>query len=265
MLTPVEMQGRELRQGRGYQRKDVDEFLSEINRDFETLYRENMELKDKVNTLSDGLKYYKDLEKTLQKTLVVAEKTAEETTKVSEKKAALIISDAQLKANQIVQEANSYFDKAQNNIKALIQQYESYRIQCKKLADANLELLNSDAFKVDFEMVGLSIPQFTMPKAEIMHAIDAGEEMKEEAAASDDISSLLDQVLSESSQSQQLESKAESKPADSNQTETKSSDSRIADSKLEDVKLSADTNKSNTNFTKELDTELFEFFNLSDD
>ncbi len=235
MLTPVEMQGRELRQGRGYQKKDVDEFLSEINRDFETLYREYMELKDKVNTLSDGLKYYKDLEKTLQKTLVVAEKTAEETTKVSEKKASLIISDAQLKANQIVQEANTYFDKAQSNIKSLIQQYESYRIQCKKLADANLELLNSDAFKVDFEMVGLTMPHFTMPTAEIMHADDLGAENKEAAV--------------------------ESKPV-----ESKLVDSKPVDSKPEEVNLSGQTKSvTNTNLTKELDTELFEFFNLSDD
>ncbi len=260
MLTPVEMQGRELRQGRGYQRKDVDEFLSEINRDFETLYRENMELKDKVNTLSDGLKYYKDLEKTLQKTLVVAEKTAEETTKVSEKKAALIISDAQLKANQIVQEANSYFDKAQNNIKSLIQQYESYRIQCKKLADANLELLNSDAFKVDFEMVGLSIPQFTMPNAEIMQT----KSLESKPLESNPLeSNPMEAKLGEAKPGESTTALA--KPSESNQMEEKPTDSRIADSKLENTNLSKEMIKSNTNFTKELDTELFEFFNLNED
>ncbi|MSS63967.1 DivIVA domain-containing protein, partial [Velocimicrobium porci] len=37
--------------------------------------------------LSDGLQYYKDLEKTLQKTLVVAEKAAEETKNASISKA----------------------------------------------------------------------------------------------------------------------------------------------------------------------------------
>lgn len=227
MLTPVEMQGRELKQGRGYQKKDADEFLSEIHRDYETLYRENMELKDKVSTLSDGLKYYKDLEKTLQKTLVVAEKTAEETTKISQKKASIIISDAQMKASQIVQEANSYFEKAQSNIKALIQQYESYRIQCKKLADANLDLLNSDAFKVDFEMVGLNMPHFVMPSAEVL----------------------------------ELEENVEEKVENNIDEKKQENDSTMKTAE----KVSAPVKNNKANEAKELDAELFEFFNISDD
>ncbi|MFA9463613.1 MAG: DivIVA domain-containing protein [Velocimicrobium sp.] len=222
MLTPVEMQGKELRQGRGYQKKDADEFLSEIFRDYESLYRENMELKDKVNTLSEGLNYYKDLEKTLQKTLIVAEKTAEETTNISKKKASLIISDAQLRANQILLEANSYFEKAQSNIKILMQQYENYRIQCKQLADANLELLNSDSYKVDFEMIAFNMPKFTMPTFE---TVPQDEPTSEQDA---------DKVIHEHSKVNLIQKEQE--------------------------KL---------NFKKEramqLDTELFEFFNLNDD
>lgn len=156
MLTPVEMQGRELKTGRGYQKKETDEFLHEIFQDYESLYRENMELKDKVNVLSDGLQYYKDLEKTLQKTLVVAEKAAEETTKVSQKRAEGIEQKARITAQAMVNEAQREAEKIYQSIKSLSQQYESYRIQCKQLACAQLEMLDSNAFKIDMDIMPLS-------------------------------------------------------------------------------------------------------------
>lgn len=152
MLTPVEMQGRELKTGRGYQKREADEFLHEIFRDYESLYRENMELKDKINVLSDGLKYYKDLEKTLQKTLVVAEKAAEETTNASKKNAEGIEQKARLMADAMVNEAKKEADRIYSSVKALSQQYEAYRIQCRQLATAHLEMLDSSAYKVDLEV-----------------------------------------------------------------------------------------------------------------
>lgn len=240
MLTPVEMQGRELKQGRGYQKKDADAFLSEVYHDFESLYRENMELKDKVATLSDGLKYYKDLEKTLQKTLVVAEKTAEETTKVANKQASVIIADATVQANQIVQEANTYFEKAKGNIKMLMQEYESYRIQCRKLAAANLDLLNSDAFKVNFETVGLNMPEFVLAS------------QKEEIVSSEKVNDI---TMEEAKNEKAIikEKKIEDEPV------------KLEEQKKETNDASREKENKQMNAKNELDSELFEFFNLNDE
>lgn len=225
MLTPVEMQGRELKQGRGYQKKEADEFLSDIFSDYEMLYRENMELKDKVNVLSDGLKYYKDLEKTLQKTLVIAEKVAEETTKTSEKKADLIILEAKNKAADIVYEANYYYQSIQGNIKNLMQQYDNYRIQCKKLADTHIELLNSESFKVDFSEIDLKLPQ-------MKSKLDLDNEINSQPDLSD---ITINQIPQE---------------------ETTSIDKTIPTAKQEEVE---------ERIPEILDNDLFEFLNLDDD
>lgn len=285
MLTPVEMQGRELKAGRGYQKKEADEFLAEIFRDYETLYREHMELKDKINTLTDGLSYYKDLEKTLQKTLVVAEKAAEETTKVAEKKAALLLADAQVKASQIVQEANAYFEKAQGSIKLLMQQYESYRIQCRKLADANLELLDSDAFKVDFELVGLTLPSFAMPVREAMTAdsLNAGERKEqsvvEDAALSEETANTSKEVSREKvflsgetagSTVKKVEAAPEAIDLSAEAGQPKPNDWPVSQKTTESVQPKADdrsdVRKKNTKEPDQgLDTELFEFFNLGEE
>lgn len=72
MLTPIEIQRKVFKSGIGYEKKDVDSFLKEILDDYETIYKENVELTDKVNVLSEGIQYYKSIEKTLQKALVLA-------------------------------------------------------------------------------------------------------------------------------------------------------------------------------------------------
>lgn len=54
MLTPVDLQGRTFKSGMGYSKTDVDSFFSTLTSDYEALYRENMELKGKIDTLNDG-------------------------------------------------------------------------------------------------------------------------------------------------------------------------------------------------------------------
>ena len=51
MITPVEVLGKELRRGFGYKAVEVDEFLEELAKDYEKVYKENNELREKVSAL----------------------------------------------------------------------------------------------------------------------------------------------------------------------------------------------------------------------
>ena len=160
MLTPVELQNLPLKAGMGgYKKKDVDELLEEICRDYETLYKENVELKDKVSVLSEGLQYYKEMEKTLQKTLVVAEKTAEEVEHTAKAKADLIQEKALAEAAYIIEDAKRQAQQIHNQTLALVQQYENYRVQYKRLAQAQSELMDSPAYQIHFDT---QTPSFIM-------------------------------------------------------------------------------------------------------
>ena len=104
MLTPIEIQRKSFKNGGfGYEKREVDLFLEEVQKDYEKLYKENVEYKDKINVLSDGLQYYKSIEKTLQKALVLAQRTADESHADAVKKADAIEKEAHLKAEQILQ------------------------------------------------------------------------------------------------------------------------------------------------------------------
>ena len=63
MLTPIDVQAKIFKSGMGYSKADVDSFLTNLYADYGTLYKENMELKDKTNLLNESLNRYKDIEK----------------------------------------------------------------------------------------------------------------------------------------------------------------------------------------------------------
>ncbi len=171
MLTPIELQGKVFKTGFGYDKKDVEAFLKEVVDDYESLYKENLDLNDKINVLSEGVQYYKSIEKTLQKALVLAEKTAQDTEAAASKRAEALILDAEKKASMIQQEALSKadsitttalneaklmqldarktLDQLKLQITSLVQQFEHYKIQYKQLLTTQTELLEKDAFILD--------------------------------------------------------------------------------------------------------------------
>lgn len=162
MITPVELQGKIFKTGRGYDKKDVDIFLKELLSDFETLYMENIELNETITSLEEKISYYQTIEKTLQKALVLAEKSAEETKQTAINKGKVIIEEAQLKASSIIQEGKDEYKSIHKKSINLVQQYEVYKAQFSQLAKTQCELLESDAFKIQVE----NLPSFTFEEEE---------------------------------------------------------------------------------------------------
>ena len=153
MLTPIDVQAKTFKSGMGYSKADVDTFLTNLYSDYENLYRENMELKNKMSLLNESLNHYKGIEKSLQKALVLAETTSEETIAVAKTNAAVIEQEAHVKAEAIVAEAKQELDNLHSTTVKLMQQYEAYKAQYKALATAQLDLLNSEAFNIELAKV----------------------------------------------------------------------------------------------------------------
>lgn len=153
MLTPIDVQAKTFKSGMGYSKADVDSFLTNLYADYETLYRENMELKDKTGLLNESLSRYKDIEKSLQKSLVLAETTSEETIASAKTNAAVIEQEARVKAEAIVADAKQELENIRSMTTELIQRYEAYKSQYKALASAQMELLSSSAFNIELAKV----------------------------------------------------------------------------------------------------------------
>lgn len=156
MITPIDIQNKVFKSGGlGYDKKDVDSFMQDLLDNYEMLYRENMELNDRINVLSEGLQYYKTIEKTLQKALVMAEHTAEQTRNTAVKNAQLIEQEAISKANIILEDAKRELDLIRKQTTELAHQYDMYKARFKSLANAQMELLDSPSFAMDLEKLSM--------------------------------------------------------------------------------------------------------------
>ncbi len=164
MITPIEIQNKVFKSGGlGYDKKEVDSFMEEILENYEGLYRERMEMTDRINTLKEGLQYYKTIEKTLQKALVLAERTADETKSNAMKNAALIEQEAVSKANVILEDAKRELEMIRKQTIELVRQFDMYKAKFKSLVNSQTELLDSQSFSVNLDQLSMfeSVPEIT--------------------------------------------------------------------------------------------------------
>ena len=149
------------------------------------LYRENMELKDKVGTLNEGINHYRSIEKSLQKALVLAEQTAEETISSAKTNATVIEQEAVLKAQSIVADAKIELDHIHAKTVEMLQQYERYRSQYRALAQAQVELLDSESFNIEVASLDAfsSLEQEAAQNSAAVHAKVQFQETEEKTAA----------------------------------------------------------------------------------
>ena len=148
MLSSNEIKNYEFKKGIGYSKRSVDDFIAEIVRDYEALYKENIELKDKATALSEGLQYYKSIEKTLQKALVLAQKASDEEQENASKKARIIEKTAHIKADEVLTKAKSDLDAIFRQTDDLNRRFELYKSHVKNLIATQLDLINSDAYNI---------------------------------------------------------------------------------------------------------------------
>ncbi|TCK98106.1 cell division initiation protein [Natranaerovirga hydrolytica] len=180
MLTPLDIETKTFKKmGMGYHTKDVDQFLKAILEDYEKIYKENIELKDKINVLNEGISYYKTIEETIQNTLVIAEKTAEDIKSNANEKAEHIKKEAELKANSILQDSQNELHKVENKIEEMRRIHKSYKKQLQQFLRTQLELVEEEAFSPSNEKAVQDIIHPTTNDTDEMNEVESVENSNE--------------------------------------------------------------------------------------
>ncbi|HHW98378.1 MAG TPA: DivIVA domain-containing protein [Firmicutes bacterium] len=144
-LTPLDIHNKEFRTVlRGYDRNEVDEFLDLIIKDLEQVFKESAELKDANHALREKLEHYHNLEQTLHNALVVAQETAEEVKASAKREAQLIIREAEMKAERLVDEAIGKERRMTAELDEMRKQAGVFRARLINLLKAQLEMLDGD-------------------------------------------------------------------------------------------------------------------------
>lgn len=162
-ITPLDIRHKEFpRAMRGYKDVSVDEFLDEITEEFEVLFNENIDYKDRLESLEEKIAQYQNIEDTLQKTLVSAQQQADELKQNAQKEADLILRDAELKSRSIINDSYAERQKIQRSVQALKQKYEDLRYQLRSTIEAYANILDQevDAFEELTELEGTDSPAY---------------------------------------------------------------------------------------------------------
>lgn len=143
MITPLDIENKKFAKQmmNGYNVDEVDDFLDELTLDYGKLYKENAELKEQREELDSNVGKYKNIENTIQNTLIMAQKTADEVQEVAKKQAEQIIKDAEFQAKNSVEELNTQILLKQKELEDLKKQFDVYKAKMESLLISQLELL----------------------------------------------------------------------------------------------------------------------------
>lgn len=139
MITPLDIQNKVFsRVVRGYSPKAVNAFLNEIIEDYEQMYKENIEYKDRINLLSDQIRKYNTMEETLKNTLLIAQKTAEEVAINARGKADLIIGSAEDEGRKIVEKSKSDVQNIKEEYEQLKKEMQIFKTRYESFLQSQL-------------------------------------------------------------------------------------------------------------------------------
>lgn len=144
-LTPLDIHNKEFsRRIRGYDEDEVNEFLDQVIKDYESVIRENKELQNQLVSLQERLDHFVNIEESLSKTILVAQEAADDVKNNSKKESQLILKEAEKNADRIINEALSKSRRIAIETEELRKQASIYRTRFRTLLEAQLELLSQD-------------------------------------------------------------------------------------------------------------------------
>ena len=153
MYTPLDIENKKFSKQmmNGYSVEEVDDFLDELTVDYEKIYKQSTESNAKIESLTQELEKYKNIESTLQNTLIMAQSTADEIKKVAKQEADQLIREAQGKAKEATMEIEKDIALKTKELDDLQKQFDVYKAKMESLLISQLELLKDINKKEDNE------------------------------------------------------------------------------------------------------------------
>lgn len=142
MLTPLELEKNEFKKGLGYTKRSVNEFFDRLRADYEAIYKENIELKDKISLLNDAISQYKAMEEVLKTSMINAQTSAEEIKKNAQEKAETILQEAEFLAQKNREFSNQEVIDAKAEAERVRKEMQVYKAKVEAILKSQMEMLS---------------------------------------------------------------------------------------------------------------------------
>ncbi len=143
MLTSLDIENKKFSKKimNGYDSEEVDDFLDELGVEFAKKQKELTEAFKEIEDLKASLEHYKNIEETLQNTLLMAQSTAEEVKNVAKQKADQIIEDARASSAKEVASLDNQIILKKKELEDVTKQFDIYKAKMESLLISQLELI----------------------------------------------------------------------------------------------------------------------------
>ncbi len=119
-ITPLEVHNHQFGNSfRGYDRDEVRSFLAMISEEFERAISEGTRIKDQMVEVREQLTATKGREKSIQRALESADRISKEIKDTARRESEVLIKEARLKANKILEQAQTRVQGAEDRIHEL--------------------------------------------------------------------------------------------------------------------------------------------------
>ena len=143
-LTPLDIRKQQFKKiMRGYDPVEVDTFLDMIASDLEEALKQQKESRERIIELETQLKDYRQIEKTLQQTLLQAQEATGRTYESARRESETILREAESRGAKVVEQANADLAKLNAEIHRLNTRKESLIGRLRVLLSSELDLLKT--------------------------------------------------------------------------------------------------------------------------
>ena len=151
-LTPEEIKIREFNKAfRGYEVLEVDAFLEKLANEVEDLLAANERLASEIEEHKRSIENYKKMEKNLQDSLLKAQNSSLQTLESTRKQTAMLIKEAELKAQQIIDNAKESANEIRNAVLTLREEKDLIISKLKAIINTQGNLLEGKVLNVGEE------------------------------------------------------------------------------------------------------------------
>ena len=141
-LTPIDIQQQQFKvKFRGFDVREVDRFLEYLSETFGALLDENKTHKERVRRLKLEMQGFKEREETFKRAMLNSQKIVEQMKINARKSAEIIIAEAEVKAEKILNRAHTRLSQLHDDIFELKRQRIQIEVQINSILDAHSKLL----------------------------------------------------------------------------------------------------------------------------
>jgi cell division initiation protein len=141
-ITPLDIQQQKFKTRiRGFDVREVDAFLEQVANVFESLQRTHKNRQEEVRRLELEIQGYRKREETFKRALLNSQKVLDQMKDNAHKSAELIIAEAEVKAEKILNNAHNRLAQLHEDISELKRQRTQIEVQIGSIVEAHSKLL----------------------------------------------------------------------------------------------------------------------------